>query len=292
MPFRTWRWTRGTAATGAAWSTRSSSSSLPPPTATACTADAAEESSQGAAPAAVATAGGMDDTPPPPLTAYEDALDALKRIDAVSIVAVPDRTDTAFQAKLVLHCEQTRDRVAVLDADSRRVAVRPARSRACSSTGRALSSAAATQRSTTRGCGDRSRQHHRRGRDPRPAVRRGRRHLRAERRDPTAACTRRRPTRRSATRSTSRVTLTDAEQGELNVEGVNVIRLFPGIGRPLVWGARTIAPTASDRLALRERAALFLYIEESLQEGLHPWVFDPNDLGLWKRLDRTVIPSS
>jgi hypothetical protein len=82
--------------------------------------------------------------------------------------------------------------------------------------------------------------------------------------------------------------LTDEEQGELNVEGVNVLRMFPGSGRPVVWGARTIAPAAMTAWRYINVRRLFLYIEESLQKGLHPWVFDPNDLGLWKRLDRTV----
>ena len=80
--------------------------------------------------------------------------------------------------------------------------------------------------------------------------------------------------------------LTDAQQGLLNLAGVNVIRILPGRGLPIVWGART---TASDRnwqyINIRR---LFLFLEESIQEGIAGAVFEPNDLALWQKLKRTI----
>ncbi|MEV4319582.1 phage tail sheath subtilisin-like domain-containing protein [Actinocrispum sp. NPDC049592] len=82
--------------------------------------------------------------------------------------------------------------------------------------------------------------------------------------------------------------LDDVEQGELNIEGVNVLRVFGGGGRPVVWGARTTAPAHETAWRYVSVRRLFLFIEESIQEGLRWAVFEPNDLSLRKRLERTV----
>ena len=82
--------------------------------------------------------------------------------------------------------------------------------------------------------------------------------------------------------------LNDADQGELNVAGIDVLRVFPG-QRPIVWGTRTDC-------ALRDATPwryvnvrrLFIFIEKSLQEGLRWAVFEPNDFSLWKKLERTI----
>ena len=85
------------------------------------------------------------------------------------------------------------------------------------------------------------------------------------------------------------VSLTDAENGELNPLGVNVLRAFPVIGR-VVWGARTLA--GADQLASDykyvpvRRTALF--IEESLYRGLKWVVFEPNDEPLWAQIRLNV----
>lgn len=79
--------------------------------------------------------------------------------------------------------------------------------------------------------------------------------------------------------------LDDVEQGELNASGVNVLRVFGG-GRPLVWGARTTSDDVVWRYVNVRR--LFMFIEESIQEGLRWAVFQPNDLTLRKKLERTV----
>jgi phage tail sheath protein FI len=79
--------------------------------------------------------------------------------------------------------------------------------------------------------------------------------------------------------------LDDVDQGDLNANGVNVLRVFGG-GRPLVWGARTTSDDVVWRYVNVRR--LFMFIEESLQEGLRWAVFQPNDLSLRKKLERTV----
>jgi len=78
-------------------------------------------------------------------------------------------------------------------------------------------------------------------------------------------------------------------QGLLNVAGINVIRIFPGQGLPLVWGARTTVPAAggSPWLYINVRR-LFIFVETSLKLGLLPYVFQTNDTALWQRLNRTI----
>jgi Bacteriophage tail sheath protein len=80
--------------------------------------------------------------------------------------------------------------------------------------------------------------------------------------------------------------LTDIDQGFINLDGVNAIRVLPGRGQPVVWGARTCAGDRNWQYVNIRR--LFLYLEESIQEGLRPSVFEPNDLALWHKLKRTI----
>lgn len=83
--------------------------------------------------------------------------------------------------------------------------------------------------------------------------------------------------------------LTDGQNGQLNVRGVNVLRSFPLYGN-LVWGSRTTV--GADALAhewkyvaVRRTA---LYIEESLYQGLKWVVFEPNDQPLWSSIKLNV----
>jgi phage tail sheath protein FI len=82
--------------------------------------------------------------------------------------------------------------------------------------------------------------------------------------------------------------VTDAQQAALNPEGVDVIRTFPGLARPVVWGARTtVRKDITDWTYVNVRR-LLCYIEESIQESLRWAVFEPNDTALWQKLTRTV----
>lgn len=80
------------------------------------------------------------------------------------------------------------------------------------------------------------------------------------------------------------VNLTDLENGVLNQQGANVLRVFPS--GFTVWGARTLA--GADLLGSEwkyipiRRFALFL--EESLFRGTKWVVFEPNDEPLWAQV--------
>jgi hypothetical protein len=86
-----------------------------------------------------------------------------------------------------------------------------------------------------------------------------------------------------------KVSLTDAENGELNPLGINCLRAMPASGR-VVWGSRTLQ--GDDRLASEwkyipvRRTAL--YIEESLYRGTQWVVFEPNDEPLWAQIRLNV----
>lgn len=85
------------------------------------------------------------------------------------------------------------------------------------------------------------------------------------------------------------VSLTDAENGQLNPLGINCLRAMPAAGR-VVWGSRTLQ--GNDRLASEwkyvpvRRTALF--IEESLYRGTQWVVFEPNDEPLWAQIRLNV----
>jgi uncharacterized protein len=69
-----------------------------------------------------------------------------------------------------------------------------------------------------------------------------------------------------------------------------VIRVFYAGGRPTVWGARTTASGYGGNANWQyvNIRRLFLYLEESIQEGLRGAVFEPNNTQLWQKLKRTL----
>jgi phage tail sheath protein FI len=75
--------------------------------------------------------------------------------------------------------------------------------------------------------------------------------------------------------------ITQAEQGSLNKAGINCIRSFPGRGIR-VWGARTMSSDPEWRYINVRR--LFNYISESIMLGTQWSVFEPNDQQLWIQL--------
>lgn len=76
------------------------------------------------------------------------------------------------------------------------------------------------------------------------------------------------------------------EQGQLNLQGINIVQVFQDGGRPMLWGARTTATDTNWHYVNIRR--LFLYLEESIQEGIRWAVFEPNNLELWQKLKRTL----
>jgi phage tail sheath protein FI len=81
------------------------------------------------------------------------------------------------------------------------------------------------------------------------------------------------------------VNVTRGEHDQLNPEGINVIRAFPGQGIR-VWGARTLSSDPAWRYVNVRR--LFNYLETSILNGTNWVVFEPNDLDLWQRIRRTI----
>jgi len=80
--------------------------------------------------------------------------------------------------------------------------------------------------------------------------------------------------------------VTREEQGELNRAGVNVIRFFPDSGIR-VWGARTLADEASEWRYVNVRRLVNM-IKDSIENGTRWTVFEPNDMTLWKSVERNV----
>lgn len=76
-----------------------------------------------------------------------------------------------------------------------------------------------------------------------------------------------------------------AEQDILNPRGVNVIRAFPGRGIR-VWGARTLSSDPLWKYVNIRR--LFLFLEESIDKGTQWVVFEPNNEKLWARVKSTI----
>src|SRR5437588_514880 len=79
--------------------------------------------------------------------------------------------------------------------------------------------------------------------------------------------------------------ITKSEHDQLNPQGINVIRAFPGRGIR-VWGARTLSSDPAWRYINVRR--LFNYIEGSVLLGTKWDVFEPNDMALWQRVKRTI----
>lgn len=80
--------------------------------------------------------------------------------------------------------------------------------------------------------------------------------------------------------------LTRHEQGELNPQGVNCIRFFPREGIR-VWGARTLAPSASEWRYINVRR-LFNMVKESIAGSTGWIVFESNNEDLWQAIIRDV----
>ncbi len=78
---------------------------------------------------------------------------------------------------------------------------------------------------------------------------------------------------------------TKAEQEQLNPNGINAIRAFPGRGIR-VWGARTLSSDPAWRYLNVRR--LFNYLEKSILTNTDWVVFEPNDRNLWAKIRRTI----
>ena len=236
-------------------------------------------------PSAVADAklgGGTDDAPTDTGQAndWDAALARLATVDEVNLVCAPGITDTTLQGKGSAHCEAPQARCAILDAVSDRSAPDATKVLA--------------QRAALASAGGFAALYHPWLYVPDPVVRGAT--LLVPPSGHVAGVFARVDARRGVHKAPANELITgavgleraldDTQHGLLNDKGVNVLRVFPGRSLPTIWGARTISDDTAWRYVNVRR--LFLFVEESVQEGIRWAVFEPNDLGLWKRLDRTI----
>jgi len=235
--------------------------------------------------AAQSLSAGSDDAPATLTGAdYKLNLALLEKIDEVSLVAIPDRFDADVQTAVIEHCKAPGrwDRFAILHSRPRAPlfgsgSVEEQRLGVIDEDGFAalyypwlrVSNATGTDTILVPPCG------HVAGVYARNDGRRG---------------VHKAPAGTEATVEDAlsvETSMSDIEQGQLNLSGVDVIRVFSTGGRPVVWGARTTAKDNKNWRYVNVRR-LFLFLEESIQEGIRTAVFEPNNQSLWQKLKRTI----
>jgi phage tail sheath protein FI len=223
------------------------------------------------------------------------AVAALDALDEVAIVCAPGFSDPVSHDALLSHCEQLGDRIAILDAAEDVADVELLKKVGTASTGAGVAAESSKPglrpRSSAGGYGAFYYPH-------------------LMIRDPlvSGATVSASPSghvagiyaRTDATRGVHKAPanevvrgavglrrlVTRAEQGELNRAGVNVIRFFPDAGIR-VWGARTLAEESSEWRYVNVRRLVNM-IKESIENGTRWTVFEPNDMTLWKSVERNV----
>lgn len=209
---------------------------------------------------------------------FLQALDTLRAIDEISLVAMPDRRTPVAQAAMISHCELLADRFAILDSeydftDDQHTDIENQRAQSMSTRGYAAlyypwlrvppvgTGDPILVPPSGHVCGIIARSDASKGVHKAPANEIVNGSVGVERR------------------------LNKTDHGLLNLDGINVIEQS-GVGRPVLMGART---TASDLNWLHvSTRRLFLYLEESIQEGIEWAVFEPNNLQLWQKLRRSI----
>lgn len=219
------------------------------------------------------------------LNHYRAALTALEKLDDVNMVCVPGRVDAGVQAAVVAHCESMADRVAILDGDaSAKPPIMPG-------------SPLLTQRAAVLSQRGYAALYYPWIWINDPLSRSGDDLLLVPPSGHMAGIYARSDSQRGVHKAPANEYVTGAadlgalmsnvDQGEINIEGINVLRIFPG-QRPIVWGARTTAPKDEVPWRYINVRRLFLFVEKSIQRGIRWAVFEPNDQVLWKKLDRTI----
>lgn len=217
------------------------------------------------------------DSPEP---ADRKGLYTLKNVDDISIVAIPGITTQHLQNKLIIHCETTmKDRFAVLDSEEKADLDRIRKQRNLYDSKYAalyypwvrvfdpLSKKRTNVPPSGYMCGIYARSDIERGVHKAPANEIVRGAMGLEEFD-----------------GVKRV-ITKGQQDILNPLGVNCIRAFRGRGIR-VWGARTISSDSLWKYINVRR--LFIFLEESIEDGTQWVVFEPNDEKLWARVRQTI----
>jgi hypothetical protein len=213
---------------------------------------------------------------------YQRALDALRDVDDVNFVAIPDNTSAAVQMALLTHCEETMgDRFAIFD---------PPPGLSPTGPGGSILDQINLLRSD-RGFGA---LYYPWILIPHP----NNDQIAVPPSGHVAGIYARSDTQRGVHKAPANYTINGAlgvvtnmnneTQGVLNVENINVLRVFPGQARPVVWGARTSVPGGETTWQYINIRRLFLFLVESIEEGIRWAVFEPNNLQLWQKLKRTI----
>lgn len=217
--------------------------------------------------------------------ALQAGLDRLKRVDEIAIVAAPGYTDLDSYTSVIGHCQDMKDRVAILDAPEL----------SASETSDILKTTA-----TAKGKGMAPRSDYAsfyfpwlKTRDP--LLPSSRELVSVPPSGHIAGIWARSDNLRGVHKAPANETVTGAldltyhvtpeEQGGLNMRGINCLRYFPDSGI-MVWGARTIAANAEWRYLNVRR--LFNMVEKSIANSTRWIVFEPNDRPLWKAITRDV----
>jgi len=220
------------------------------------------------------------------LNQYNLGLAALVPILDVELICVPDRTDQGVQQAVITHCETLQDRFAILDAAR---GLRPDASQ---------NSPLMTQLAWCRSVRGFASLYYPWISINDPSSQTGNDTLLIPPSGHLAGIYARVDAQRGVHKAPANeliagaigleVVVDSVTQGQLNIAGLDVLRVFPGEVRPNVWGARTTAPP--DQTAWRYNCVrrLFIFVETTLKYGLRPYVFEPNDLTLWKKLNRTI----
>lgn len=80
--------------------------------------------------------------------------------------------------------------------------------------------------------------------------------------------------------------LSQAQQSLLNPDGINAIRPFGGTIK--IWGARTMGGNTNGAFKYISTRRLLNFLRESIEDGTQFAVFEPNSPALWQRITRNV----
>jgi uncharacterized protein len=227
--------------------------------------------------------GVADDPAALTLADYEAALDRLRTVDDVNFVVTPDSQDVAVQLAVQEHCISLHDRVAILDAPQGVTPLGPGANvvdlAGLLATEEAMSTIYYPWVDLVRPA------------DGKVIAGPPSGHV--------AGVWARADAERGVHKAPANYLLNgvvgvttaidDATQGPLNESGVNVLRVFPGQGRPIVWGARTlVSPKNQPPTKYINVRRLLLFLEEAIEEGCRWAVFEPNNEALWQKLKRSI----
>ncbi len=207
-------------------------------------------------------------------TEVRDALQKFEAIDEIAIVAAPGALDADAQLRVIEHCENMKDRFAILDGQrTTTIDVDPIQGTVRDSKYAALYFPWIQVSDPVTGvpifappsghmAGIYARVDQERGVHKAPANELVRGALGLE------------------------YLVTKNEQDGLNPDGINVIRGFNGNIK--VWGARTLGGDDNGEFKYINVRRLMNFLRESIDEGTQFVVFEPNNPALWQKIIRSV----